>query len=256
MRAKQVVRSILFLGAILTAVSLYLFLYFYPAVKTMNRIRRETADVQMKIGNMRKTLSVIRLPDDKEKERVVLQERRLQSELKQMDAAPTPDSRRNKTEAVLKQLALRTGIGTLGITRLTPSDRLAGISIRSFAVPGLSARSLSLCFSTRLDTASAFLASIPAACANLIVEHLEIRESNPEPDFHVIVKEAFLGPPEVPANGNEAEIDIDSTLPLDRVTEIPDEETVAPDLSGGWTRMRFVAPSPGPAVEKANHEIH
>ena len=250
MKAKQVIRVILFLGAILTAVSLYLFLYFYPAVKTMNRIKRETSDVRTKIGNMRKTLSFIRLPDEKEKERVALQDRRLQSELKRMDTAPTPDSWRDKTEAVLKELALRTGIGTLEITRLTPSDRLAGISIRSFAVPGLSARNLLICFSARLQPASAFLASIPTAFANLIVEHLEIRESNPKPDFRVIVKEAFLGPPEFPASGNETEIDIDSTLPLGRITEIPDEEIATPVLSGEWSRMRFVAPPPDSAVEK------
>jgi len=250
MRAKQVIKVILFLGAILTAVSLYLFLYFYPAVKAMNRIKRETSDVQTKIGNMGKTLSFIRLPDEKEKERVAVQDRRLISELRRMDAGPAPDSGLDKTESYLKELAIQTGIKTLKITRLPTSDQLAGISIRSFAVPGFSARSLSLGFSAQLKTASAFLASIPAAFANLIVEHLEIRESNPEPDFRVIVKAAFLGPTEVPAGGNEAEIDIDSTLLLGRVTEIPDEETAAPDLSGEWPRIRFVTPPPNPAVEK------
>jgi hypothetical protein len=250
MRTKPVIRVILFLGAVLTVVSVYLFLYFYPAVKTMNRIKRESTDFQMKIGEMRKRLSFIRLPDEKEKERVAFQDRRLFSELKRTDPVPAPDFRQDKTEHHLEELAIRTGIGRLDVTRRTPSDRLAGINVRSFAVPGLSSRSLSLAFSARLKPASAFLASIPAASANLIVDHLEILESNPEPIFLVIVKVAFLGPPEVPAGRNETEIDIDSTLPLGRITEIPDEEIAAPDLSGEWSRMSFVAPPPGSAGEK------
>lgn len=250
MRTKPVIRVILFLGAVLTVVSLYLFLYLYPAVKTMNRIKRETTDFQMKIGDMRKRLSFIRLPDAKEKERVAFQDRRLLSELKRTDPVPATDSQHDKTERYLNEIAHRTGIGRLDIARRTPSDRLAGINIRSFAVPGLSVRSLSLAFSAPLKSASAFLASIPAASANLIIDHAEIRESNPEPDFLIIVKVAFLGQPEVPAGGTEAEIDIDSALPLGRITEIPDEEIAAPDLSGEWSRMRFIAPPPGSMGEK------
>ncbi len=250
MRMKQVIRVILFLGVILTVVSFYLFLYFYPAVKTMNRIKRETTDVQMKIGNMEKTLLLIRRPDEREKESVALQDRRLQNELKRTDAIQESDSGRDKTEAYLKELALRTGIGALAVTRLAPSNRLAGIRLQSFSVPGMSARNLSLDFSARLKPALAFLASIQPDFAYLIVDHLEIRESNPDPGFLVIIKAAFLGPAEVLPGGNEPEIDIDSTLPLGPITAIPDEETAAPDLSGEWTRRLFVAPPPGPAVEE------
>lgn len=250
MKAKPVIKVILFLGAMLTVITFCLFLYFYPAVKAMNRIKRDTTDYQMKIGNIRKTLSFIRLPDEKERAQVALQDRRLRSELKRTDPVPAPDPRLDKTETDLKELALRAGIGRLEITRFPSSDRLDGIGIRSFDVPGLHARSLSLGFSAQLKPASAFLASIPAAFANLIIDRLEIRESYPEPDFRVIVKVASEGPPEVPAGGTETKIDIDSTLPLGRITEIPDEEIAAPDLSGEWSRVRFVAPPPAPAVEK------
>lgn len=250
MKTKPIIRIILLLGAVVAVISLYLFLYLYPAVKTINRIKRETSDCQIKIGDIQKRLSFIRLPDEKEREKVAFQNRRLRSELERTDPVPAPDSGQDKAEAYLKELALRNGIGRLEITRRTPSDRLAGVGIRSFAVPGLSARSLSFGFSARLKQASAFLASISAASANLIADHVEIRESSPEPDFRIIVKVAFLGPPEVPFAGDEAEVDIDSTLPLGRITEIPDEEIAAPDLSGEWSRIRFVAPPPGSVVEE------
>ena len=85
---------------------------------------------------------------------------------------------------------------------------------------------------------------------SLSVHQVEIREAIPNPDFLVLIKAAFLGFSQIPRGETEADIDIDSTLLLGRVTEIPADAIDAPDPSGEWNRFLFVGKSSMMVIEK------
>ena len=189
-------------------------------------------------------------PTRRNKPCVALQERRLQTELDRIETADALGAWLDRTEAHLKKLAVHAGIGSLTITRPTPGGRIGRNPHPILQSSGLVRPEPLRCFFRSVET------GIRISDIHFRRFHKSFRR--PSGNSGVESESRFPGPHQsrvpgsasTPAGETEADIDIDSTLLLGRVTEIPADAIDAPDPSGEWNRMRFIAPSPGSADEK------
>jgi len=227
----------------------YLFGYFLPTVKTINRVKRETRDARLRVSDFRRVSERFKSSDQAERRFFQDIDKRLTDFLPGIRDRSEYQRRRDEGFSIIVSRARRSGVSDLLLAyesdagaemkverRLASADRLrASMFTAQFAtqrnechrwlvdgasppmdvnLDGMNGRSFCLVFAAKLKHGLGLLNSLPWGIAGLQLDRCLLMGKGRLPFFVVLVKmhfRDFAQPPRVPGGGNGT---IDENAPL------------------------------------------
>lgn len=209
MKRRKLVIRLSFIAAIVMVAALYMLLYFFPTVKTINRSRREAKHLSLKLEDDRLDRINFSFPDEREEKIFSKTKGELKRRLPKVRGRNDFSKLVTAVSAQLLKLAAEEGILDLAI-EADAKHRVGG------KPGGLRSRYLFLHFSGALPVGLSFINHIPWGDHFLAVDEIVLTEGKVSPVYQVTVKIYYAAGKE-PVEAFDVEIDPDSEILLDNV---------------------------------------
>lgn len=209
---------------ILLLIFLYLVFYFFPTVKSINLLKREVKDLNLKMADFGEIESNFSFPDEKEKQYFTAAEKETKREIRQVRGKGDINKLVTAVSGYLQKRAQKDGVTKLTIKHEIDSP---AVILRD----NLKYRNINLSFSADLQSGLNFINHIPYGNFRVSAGRVTLSGSQSSLLFSVAVRiyyfagKAAASPPE-PGGVDETglEIDADSEALLVRVyTLMPGE---------------------------------
>ncbi|MCK5058213.1 MAG: hypothetical protein KAT34_16290 [Candidatus Aminicenantes bacterium] len=231
MRKRNVMIRITAILSVLLLIFLYLILYFFPAVKDINRLKREVKNTRLKIEEFVEIERRFSFPDKKERKYFAKAEREFERKVPRVRGKGELARLIRSISGYFSGLAEKEGVANLSLK--SELDEPA-VNVRD----NLKYRRMYMSFSGDLKKGLNFINHIPRCDSYLTADRITLSTREDSLLFSTVVKiYYFAGPAAGSKHGREyeagLEIDFDSEVLLERVyhnisegfpkTELPPE---------------------------------
>lgn len=212
MRKRNLMIRLTGILSVLLLIVLYLVLYLFPTVKSINRIKRDVKDINLQTEEFGEIESDLSFPDEKEKEYFQRAERDFKKRIAKIKGQAGLTKLKSNISDYFYKLAEQDGIANLKINS-RPGE--AGIKVGD----NLKYRNIYLNFSGDLKNALNFINHLPYGDPYLTAGNISLSKENTVPSYSVVVKIYYFSG-KAPAAGSQGGIDIETGLEFDFDSEL------------------------------------